>query len=253
MTENFKIYPSRSAYDGTPPIEYDAGAYYYKYSYYYTSKAASTEIDLTDTVLKFDTSGNKKNNAYIFLSCIGTTSTPPEFGIYAPYGQNGVWKCYTKPSGSDKPEPHETIFSPSGSVNGVYTYKRSTKITMRIRVLGNNIIGTILRNGTVVCSYEVSGKGASIGENSSKNTFLLGVSFVPDPQTTSPGDRNAYLEHVYVRNGLLYAANNYNGTGQAWIPDAGNPVTYYAIVYNTPYITYNRFGTTDEEISINYN
>lgn len=219
MAPPYRVIPT-GAYSGTPPLENSSGAYYYKYSYSWTSKAASTEVDLVDTELKFNSS--KPNNGYIFLSCIGTSSTPPEFGIYAPPDQKGKWICYTRAAGSSTIVPHETIFTPSSSSGGVYTYKNTTKVTMRIRVVGNNIVGTILRNGTIICSYEVSGSGASIGESSSTNTFLLGTSFVPNPATTSPGGRNAYLKHVYLRNGRLYAQNNYNTTGTQWVPDSGN-------------------------------
>lgn len=82
---------------------------------------------------------------------------------------------------------------------------------------------------------------------------MLGTSFVPEPATTSPGGRNAYLEHVYLRNGRLYSSNSYDSSSAQWVPDSGNSVTYYALICNSNYVSYNRFGATDEEISINYN
>lgn len=238
--------------DGTPPLEPQNGGYYYKYSYSWTSQAASTEIDLCDAELKFSTS--KVNNAYIFLSCIGTTSTPPEFGIYAPQDQGGKWICYTREAGSSYVDPHETIFTPDPAFGNVpnHTYANSTKITMRIRLDGNDIIGTILRNGSIVCSHRISGNGASVGTGFSTNTFLLETSFVPNPPTNDPGNRDAYLKHVYLRNGKLYVASDYNSSSTQWVPDSGNDVTYYSLVCNSDYVSYNRFGTTDEEICIDY-
>jgi hypothetical protein len=35
-------------------------------------------------------------------------------------------------------------------------------------------------------------------------------------------------------------------------PDPANPVTYYSMQQNTDYLAYQRFGATDELISIDY-
>lgn len=101
-------------------------------------------------------------------------------------------------------------------------------------------------------SYSWTSKSASIGENTATNIFLLGASFPPDPATTNPGSRDAFLKHVYLQNGLLYPNTNYTATSTAWVPSENNSVTYYGLLCSPEYISYNRFGTTDEEISIDY-
>lgn len=256
---NYVTYPLNTSGrpDGTPPVADKEGGYYYKYSYSWTSKAASTEVNLCDAIMKFDSS--KNNNGYIFLSCVGTTSTPPEFGIYTAPEFNGAWKCYTREAGSGSVVPHETIFVPTGTSGGVYTYGATssnpnprTRVKMRIKLNGTNIIGQILDGNTVLASYTVSGAAAGIGESASLNTFLLGTSFVPNPPTTSCGNRDAYLKHVYLHEGYLYETNSY-GNPTEWVPDPANPVTYYSIVVRPEYTTYNRFGSRDEEVSIDYN
>ena len=253
MTPPYKVIPT-GGYDGTPPLESEHGAYFYKYSYFWTCKSASTEVDLRDTVLKFDNrSDNTRNNAYVFLACIGTSSTPAEFGIIAPYNADGEWRVYTRNAGENVKVQKEVIFEPDKPIGSVYTYKNSEKITIKITLSGTDIIGTIYRDKAELCRYTVQGKEASIGQSATHNTFMLGTSFVPIVDTTSPGGRNAYFEHVYLRNGLLYSGVDYRGEEVEWVPDKNNPMTYYAVLCYPDYITYNRFGTTDEEISINYN
>lgn len=248
---NYITMPS-SRPDGIPPMEDNAGAYYYKYSYSWTSKSASSEVNLVDAELKKDSSQN--NNGYIFLSCMGTTSSPPEFGLFAPHDRNGIWYPYVREAGSvsinwDDSSP---IFTPTNSSGGIYTYNNTTKVTIKITLSGTSIIGQIWRGNTKLFEDTVSGNSASIGENAAANTFLLGASFPPDPATTNPGNRDAFLKHVYLQNGLLYPNINYTGTSTAWIPDENNSATYYGLLCRPEYISYNRFGSTDEEISIDY-
>ncbi len=255
MATNYKIIPAGRL--NSPPLEADAGAYYYKYSYSWTSKSASTEVELSDAQLKFD--GSLKNHGYIFLSCMGTKTTPPEFGLFAPYNEKGTWYPYSRQANSTAIDwdKNVKIFVPSGTMGGAYTYKTTgqidnSKIVMRITLLGTQIIGQILRNGKVIYNKIISGNAAGIGETASANTFLVGTSLPPVPGTEYPGNRNAYLKHVYLHNGMLYPKTNYSGTAVEWEPDPANSVTYYALLCRPEYVTYNRFGTRDEEISIDY-
>ncbi|MFQ7292444.1 MAG: hypothetical protein ACLRQ0_09445 [Monoglobales bacterium] len=247
--------------EGVPPMEDDSGAYYYKYSYSWTSKSASTEVNLVDAELKKDSS--KNNHGYIFLSCMGTTSSPPEFGLFAPYNRNGIWYPYVREAGSTSInwDPTKPIIIPESSSGGIYKYKNPTntaddnddaKVTIKITLSGTSIKGQIWRGDARLFEDTVPGASASIGENASANTFLLGASFPPVPETTSPGNRDAYLKHVYLQNGLLYSGTNYTGAATAWVPDANNAATYYGLLCRPEYISYNRFGATDEEISIDY-
>lgn len=245
---NYIVIPSGQVSD--PPVETTSGAYYYKYSYSWTSKSASTVINLTDAKLRFDTS--KKNNAYIFLSCIGQKSTPPEFGLITTPNNSGKWYIYTRDAGSKSIETQELVISPSSSSGNIYSYANK-KITMRISLSGSNIIGQILEGSVVKYTHTINGAAAGIGETAAANTFLLGTSFCPDPATTSYGGRNAYLSHVYLQDGKLFSKINYTGTSTQWTPDASNSATYYALEYDTDYLSYNRFSNTDEEISIDYN
>lgn len=255
---NYTTYPLNTSGrpSGTPAVAEEEGGYYYKYSYSWTSKSASHEVDFSDAVMKFD--GTKVNNGYVFLSCIGTLSTPPEFGIYTSPSFKGVWKCYTRNAGSGDINPHENIIIPDSSSvsSGIYTYKNSNRIKIKIRISGNNILGTIYKvtsSGEVALTSEhtVSGSGAGMGEFSSTNTFLVGVSLPPAPPTANCGNKSAYLKHVYIREGYLYSGKNYE-TPTEWVPDVGNNVTYYSIVVRPEYTTYNRFGSRDEEVSISY-
>lgn len=252
LSEDYITYPlnasDRPSYN--PAVEKNVGGYYYKYSYSDTSKAASTDVDLSDVVMK-PQNGDYKNNGYIFLACLGTASSPPEFGIYTAPAMNGVWKCYTREAGSGVIVPHKEIFEPTSSEGGVYKYDTSDKITIRVRLSGNDIIGQIEKNGVIIAEHEVSGAGTGIGENTKSNTFLLGASFVPDGYETTV-KRGTYLQHVRLSDGYLYENNKYGGKTIPWVPDVDNEATYYAIVVQPRYAEYNRVGKQDEEINISY-
>ncbi|MDR1540237.1 MAG: hypothetical protein LBU32_19995 [Clostridiales bacterium] len=243
----------RSSYQppNPPTLESGAGAYYYKYSFSWAIKSASTGILLKDAQMKLDSV--KKNNAYIFMSCIGTASTPPEFGIISGWEDKGSWFLYTRASGGDVSKKAKVIEPDSATPsNGIYTYKNSVFTNIRIYVSGDSIKGEVRRgpSHSLVASAIVSGVGTNIGTSC---TFLLGVSYCPNPATTSPGPRNAYLKHVYLQDGFLYSEPNYSGNSTLWEPDKDNQATYYSLLCRTNYVTYNRFGITEEEISIDYN
>lgn len=254
---NYVTYPRNVSGrpDGIPPVASEEGGYYYKYSYSWTSKAASTEVNLCDAIMKFDST--KNNNGYIFLSCVGTSSTPPEFGIYTTPDLDGKWCGYRRVAGSGVIENLGVVINPDpNSVNsGIYTYNNAPRIKIKIKLSGSSIIGEILRvtssgENTIIPATSVSGSGSGIGGTT--NTFLLGTSFVPNPPTTNCGNRDAYLKHVYLHEGYLYETASF-GNPTEWVPDPANPVTYYSIVVRPEHTTYNRFGSRDEEISIDYN
>lgn len=256
--ENYITMPSGRP-EGTAPTEDKNGAYYYKYSYSWTSKSASTNVNLVDTQLKFDSS--KPNNGYVFLSCIGTNYNPPEYGIMTTPELEGVWYLYTRKTVTDSSSNGMTrtsiaVIEPDTMApsNGIYTYTKSKPITITITLSGTNIIGKIYKNGTLIAgtTQTVSGAPSGISATGSLNTFMLGTSFVPDPGTVSPGNRSSYMKYVYLQDGKLYSSTNYGGTATEWVPDQANSVTYYGLLCRPDYITYNRFGTTDEEISIDY-
>ena len=66
-----------------------------------------------------------------------------------------------------------------------------------------------------------------------------------------------FFYHVWVphhlRLNLVYLLHtNYTATSTAWVPGENNSATYYGLLCRPEYISYNRFGSTDEEISIDY-
>lgn len=258
MAVNYQTMPTGRP-EGTPPLEERQGAYYYKYSYSWTSKSASTVVNLCDTQLKFDS--NSKNNGYIFLSCIGTNYNPPEYGIMTAPNLNGVWYLYTRrtvtnSSSDGMNRTSIAVIEPDDEhpANGIYTYEESDSITIRITLNGSNIDGEIRKNGVLIqgTNRTVIGANSGISATGSMNTFLLGTSFVPNPETSNPGNRNAYLRHVYLQNGILYPNTEYRGSQTSWVPDTNNAATYYGLLCRPEYISYNRFGSTDEEVSIDY-
>jgi len=243
-----------------PMTEDNSGAYYYKYSWYKGVMSAKTDVSLKNVQLKFASTSQPTNNAYIFLNCFGTLSTPVEYGIFAPANGGGRWYIYYRNGGQGVQNTYVVAARPDVADlgTGVYTYKNVPKITIQLSLSG-------FTNPIVAGKIFVTDTGASLETPSPRNlsasacnvtanatSFTCGVSHVPDPQKPASEvfPRNSYLLNVDLGNGQLYPNSNYGGTPCIWQPDAANALTYYNICVRSTRATCNRFGTNDERISI---
>jgi len=252
-------------------IPNDEGAYYYKHSLFWGSRAASVILNFSKVQLKHSTLKDPleptgklyKNNGYAFLSCLGRSASPPEFGIYTVPEFNGEWYLYTRTAGVKTITKRERVIVPSSSSNGIYTYSTSASVSLKINLSGSNIAGAATWNdgtgstGYGSANYTVNGVSAGIGETAEANTFLFGASFAPDTKTKTPSNRGAFFRNLNVTNSKLYETKTF-GNPSLFIPGYGTagPQTYYGIIVDYPCVTYSYNGgamnADSETISINY-
>jgi len=263
---NCKMYPNKAT-EPKPLVANDEGAYYYKHSFSWDSRAASVILNFSKVQLKHSTLKDPleptgtvyKNNGYVFLSCLGRSASPPEFGIFTAPEFNGEWYLYTRTAGVKTITTRERVIIPSSSSNGIYTYTTSAPISLKIHLTGRDIFGSATwNNGNTTNGYTVSGTSAGIGETAEANTFLFGASFAPNTKTKTPSNRGAFFKNLNVTNSKLYKTKLF-GDPSLFIPGINKtdaPQTYYGIIVDYPCVTYSYNGEAmnadSETISISY-